>query len=145
MDPAMTSDRKRKKDARAYKASHDGTYGDALRAVAISPGPVVVDGGERRERWACLHRSAPATPDVLKLVEETLTKLEEVPSRKRPLQDDLAHALTKADDDKTIEIPAVLPSVRVAARFLKDLLADVDDTELIAVATDLGVSERIVS
>jgi hypothetical protein len=37
-----------------------------------------------------LDRRPPATPDVLKLVEETLTKLEEVPSRKRPLQDDLA-------------------------------------------------------
>jgi hypothetical protein len=156
MDPAMTSDRKRKKDARAYKASHDGTYGDALRAVAISPGR-----GRRRRRATrtlgvpastvidalarFLDRRPPATPDVLKLVEETLTKLEEVPSRKRPLQDDLAHALTKADDDKTVEIPAVLPIVRVAARFLKDLLADAEDTELIAVATDLGVSERTVS
>ena len=68
----------------------------------------------------------------------SLTKLEEVPSRKRPLQDDLAHSLTKADDDKTVAIPAVLPSVRVAARFLKDLLADVDDTELISVATEIS-------
>ena len=82
---------------------------------------------------------------MLNLVEQTLTKLEEVPSRKRPLQDDLTHALTKADDDKTVEIPALLPSVRGAARFLKSLLADVDDTELIAVATDLGVSERTVN
>jgi hypothetical protein len=151
----MTSDRKRKKAARAYKASHDGTYGDALRAVAISPGRA------RRRRRAkalgvpastlvdalarFLDRRPPATQDVLNLVEQTLTKLEEVPSRKRPLQDDLTHALTKADDDKTVEIPAVIPSVRGAARFLKSLLADVDDTELIAVATDLGVSERTVS
>jgi hypothetical protein len=152
----MTSDRKRKKAARAYKASHDGTYGDALRAVAISPG--------RGRRWRratkalgvpastlvdalarFLDRRPPATQDVLNLVEQTLTKLKEVPSRKRPLQDDLTHALTKADDDTTVEIPAVIPSVRGAARFIKSLLADVDDTELIAVATDLGVSERTVS
>ena len=149
-DPAMTSDRKRKKDARAYKASHDGTYGDALRAVRNLtrpwsstaarptrtlgvPASTLIDALAR-----FLDRRPPATPDVLNLVEETLTKLEEVPSRKRPLQDDLAHALTKADDDKTIEIPAVLPSVAVAARFLRTLLADVDDTELIAAATDIS-------
>ncbi|QNJ90009.1 hypothetical protein HZU40_00705 (plasmid) [Mycolicibacterium fluoranthenivorans] len=151
----MTSDRKRKKDARAYKASHDSTYGDALRAVAISPGR-----GRRRRRATkalrvpastlvealarFLDRRPPATPDVVNLVEETLTKLEEVPSRRRPLQDDLTHALTTADD-KAVEIPEVIPSLRGAARFLKSLLAEVDNTELIAVATDLGVSERTVN
>jgi hypothetical protein len=101
----MNSDRKRKKAARAYKASHDGTYGDALRAVAISRGH-----GRRRRRATkalgvpastlvealarFLDRRPPATQDVLNLVEQALTKLEEVPSRKRPLQDDLTHALT---------------------------------------------------
>jgi hypothetical protein len=155
MDPAITSDRKRKMAARAYKASHDGTYGDALRAVAISRGH-----GRRRRRATkalglpastlvealarFLDRRPPATQDVLNLVEQTLTKLEEVPSRKRPLQDDLTHALINEDDDKVVEIPAVIPSVRGAARFIKSLLADVDDTELIAVATDVGVSERTV-
>jgi hypothetical protein len=83
MDPAMTSDRKRKKAARAYKASHDGTYGDALRAVAISPAH-----GRRRRRATkalgvpastlvealarFLDRRPPATQDVLNLVEQTL-------------------------------------------------------------------------
>lgn len=149
----MTSNRRRKKTARDYKAEHGGDYTSARRATELSPPQ------DRRHRAAATLAVPPR--DVLAgllrsenhstlsesgargLVEAMLAKLDDLPHPEDP-HDGGLWSCVMAGGWGTVD-PVESVGVRNTASFITALVSELDDPQLAAAATDLSVTADSVA
>ncbi|MEB3031755.1 hypothetical protein [[Mycobacterium] nativiensis] len=144
----MTKDRKRKRIARALTASSSITYFEARQATRGKPSrsrltnaltTLAADDSSVIEEWLRFsgHREVTG-PLVNGLLAALLTNLNQVPSRRSWLADDLYTAVAGLIDPDKAD-PPIPAASRSVSLFIEAAVDELDDTTLATAATDIGI------